>query len=104
MIRSIRIALSQTANDEVLQTAVSGTSLKKRTITEIWFQQIADTVLRGYVDSDRIVDVHSEVDQADVLPVPVDLELADGQEFKVGILEEAGAAVTQDIVVFYKEE
>jgi hypothetical protein len=103
MIRSVRKAITTVANSEVLADVVTGASGYSRKILSIWFEQVANRILRGYIDTDRVVDVHSEVNQADFLAVPVEAELAEGQTFKIGFLDESGAGAVQDVVVFYEE-
>ncbi len=103
MIRSKRVAVTRVSNGEVLYDVVTGIEGLTRRITEIWAEQTIDTIIRGYIDTDRIVDVHGDVDQLTVLPILVDHVLEVGQVFKVGVLDEAGSAGVMDVVVFYEE-
>ena len=103
MIKSIHTTTTIVANTEVLAVVIAGTPDKKRRIKEIWFSQRAGEVLRGYIDQERVVDVPNTVNQADFQPVPVDYELADGEEFRVGILDEGGAGGDTEIVTFIEE-
>ena len=104
MIRSVRLAIARPANSEKVETAVTGVEGITKRITEIWPEQVGDTILRGYVGTDRIVDVHMEADVVLNKAIPVDRVLEPGEEFKVGFLDETGGAATQDVVVFYSEE
>lgn len=103
MIRSIRVAVTKVSNGEKLYSVVTGVEGLARRITEIWGESGADEIVRGYIDTDRIVDVHGDTDQIALLPIPVNHLLTVGQEFKVGILDEAGNTNVVDLTVFYEE-
>ena len=103
MIRSKRVAITGVSNGEALEDIITGVEGVTRRITEIWVEFLADRIVRGYIDTDRIVDVHCETEQAQLLGIPVDHTLEVGQTFKAGLLDEAGAATVQDLTVFWEE-
>lgn len=103
MIRSVRIAVTKISNGEKLYDVVTGVEGLKRRITEIWVEQGADQIYRGYIDTDRVVDVHGDCDQLLTMPIVVDHVLEVGQVFKAGILDEAGDTNVVDMTVFYEE-
>ena len=103
MIRSKRIAAAAVADGELLYDVITGVENVTRRITEIWCEFLADRILRGYIDTDRVVDVHTETEQAQLLPIPVDHVLEVGQTFSVGWLDESSATTVADITVFWEE-
>jgi len=103
MIRSKRIAVTIIANGEALVDAVTGQAGVEREILEIWAEQADDVIIRGYIDTDRIVDVHGECDCLTVLPIPVHHKLKVGEVFSVGFLDEAGGDAALELTVFYSE-
>lgn len=104
MIRSLTIDVTAAAGAEQLEDFVKGIAAKTRTVTEIWCEQHADARLRGYLESDQIVDVGGACDQILTRPVPVDLVVPVGETFRVGWLDTAAAGITGEITVFYREE
>lgn len=104
MIRSKRIAVTKIANGEALYDAVTGQEGVSREVLEIWCEQGADQIYRGYIDTDRIVDVHGDCDQLLTIAIPVHHKLKVGEVFSVGVLDEAGNTNVVDLTVFYSEE
>lgn len=104
MIRSKRIPLTKISNGEQLENVVTGVDGLTREITEIWVEAADDEILRGYLGTDRIVDVHMNTKQAALLAIPVHHVLKIGEVFQVGILDEAANTNVVEIVVFYREE
>lgn len=103
MIRSKTKDVAAAASTEKIEDFVTGIDGKARRVTEIWCEQAADGRLRGYLESDQIVDVGGECDQLVVLPVKVDLVVPVGQKFKCGWQDMAAAGITGEITVFYEE-
>jgi len=103
MIRSKSIDVTAAAGKEGLEDFVRGIEGKTRRVTEIWCEQAADGILRGYLESDQIVDVSGECDQLVTNGVPVDLEVPVGKVFSAGWQDNAAAGITGFITVFYEE-
>lgn len=104
MIRSLTIDVTAAASGEQVEPFVTGIAEKTRKVTEIWCEQAADARLRGYLESDQIVDVGGECDQLAHLPVKVDLLIPVGKTFKAGWFDTAAAGIVGEITVFYSEE
>ena len=103
MIRSKTIDVTAAASAEQLEDFVSGIAAKVRTVTEIWCEHVADARLRGYLESDQIVDAGIECEQLLTNGVKVDLVLTEGQKFKAGWQDMAAGGITGEITVFYSE-
>ena len=103
--RSITKDVQGPNNDEVLSTFITGREDLRRVVTQIWAQAVTnDQDVRGYVDQDRVVDVAGESEQLGQYPIPVNVELDDGQSFKAGWIDRSGSAVLAKITVFYTED
>jgi len=103
MMVSKTIHVACVASDEKLEDAVVGAAGYRRTIKKLWVEVTADRTLRGYRDTERVVDVSMDVAQAVLLDIPVDVELKEGQVFRVGFFDRSAAGADQDVVVFYEE-
>lgn len=103
MLVSKTLHVTAVPNDEALEDAVIGAAGYKRVIKKVWCEKTADRTLRGYKDTERILDVSCEAVQLSLLDIPVECELTEGQVFKVGWYDRSGAGADQDIVVFYEE-
>ena len=104
MIRSLTIDVTAAAGAQQIEPFVKGIAAKTRTVTEIWCEQHADARLRGYLESDQIVDVGGTCDQLLTRGVPVDLLVPVGQTFHAGWQDMAAAGITGEVTVFYREE
>ena len=103
MYKTINNDIQNVANTETLVVAVTGIPDRRRVVKEIHFEQGAGLIVRAYVDQERIVDYPSENAQAPTNPIPVDLELKPGQEFRVGHNETAGGTTLAHITVIMEE-
>jgi len=103
MMRSILNVVVTPANSEVLASVITGSPSLNRRVVAIWFEQTASMDLRGYLNTDRVVEVASEVEAADHNPVPVDIVLMSGDEFKVGWNNGTAGSLTKHIVTFVEE-
>lgn len=103
MIRSKSIDVTAAAGKEKLETFVRGVAGKARRVTEIWCEQVDEGILRGYLESDQVVDASADCDQVLTNGVKVDLVLEDGKAFKAGWQDHAAGGITGQITVFYEE-
>lgn len=103
MRRSKTIDVTAAAGKEQVEPFVTGIAEKTRRVTEIWCEQVADARLRGYLESDQIVDAGIECEQLLTRGVPVDLVLEVGRTFSAGWQDMAAAGITGEITVFYDE-
>jgi len=103
MLVSKTLHVTAVANDEVLEDAVVGLAGYKRTVMGVWIEVTAGRTLRGYRDTERVLDVSTDVAQVALLVIPVELELKEGEVFKVGWFDRSGAGADEDVVVFYEE-
>ena len=104
MIKSQTFSIANVANTETLAVAITGSTQYKRRVKYLWFKQLVDHDVRAYIDQERVTDVSCDAEQADQLAVPIEHELADGEQLRVGYIESAGSAETGDVVVFWEEE
>lgn len=103
MICSKTFDFEVAAYTETLEDVISGMEGLTRRITEIWAEQNAGLDVRGYLNLQRIVDVATEPEQADVLAIPVDCVVGVGSTFKIGHYNSTSGALTKHLVVFYEE-
>ncbi|GAI98276.1 unnamed protein product, partial [marine sediment metagenome] len=75
----------------------------RRTIKKLWIEFIAARTVRGYRDTERVVDISTDVAQVQLLDIPVDVELKEGEVFRAGFYDRSGSGGEQDVVVFYEE-
>jgi len=103
-MKSITEDVTVADGEETTADVITGREGVRRTIKSVWFEQNDQTNLVAYIDQERVVQVGSEVAQADYMPVPVDRELEDGQTFSVGFANSSGSSVTAKASVFFDEE
>lgn len=103
MMISKTATIAVPASDEKLEDMVVGAAGYRRTIKKLWIEVIADRTVRGYKDTERVVDISTDVDHAALLEIPVDVELKEGEVFRVGFYDRSAAGGDEDVVVFYEE-
>lgn len=104
MIRSITKDIICVGNDKSLKTFFTGTAKVTQRIVELRWEQSADTNVVLYRNQDLIVEVGGECEQNDYFPVPVDLEVTDGEIIQAGFVESAGATPTIKLTLFVEEK
>lgn len=90
-------------NDEKLEDLVVGAAGYRRTVKKLWAEFITARTLRGYRDTERVVEISMDVAQVSLLDIPVDVELREGEVFRAGFYDHSGSGGEQDVVVFYEE-
>lgn len=97
---SIVIATNGT---EILSDILAGMSGKNRVIKYMAGPKTASLTLRGYRDADQIVDFDTNLFTTGWTLLPVDIPLAEGQQFKAGFKDDGAGAATYKVVIGYEE-
>jgi len=91
------------AGAEVVSNILAGMSGKNRVIKYMTGPKTASLTLRGYRDADQVVDFDTNLFTTGWTLLPVDVPLAEGQQFSAGFKDEGAGAATYNVVIGYEE-
>ncbi len=104
MLRSQNFSITAAANAEEQQDIFTTPTGFTRKVVGIWGETSDDYILRGYLGTDMILEVHAKLPQFDLKTIPQSVMVPVGEKYTIGVLDVSGSGLTVDVTVWYEEE